>query len=292
MKTFIRRFFASTLAAIFILGLAPTAVYANDSIGVSIDGQEVIFDGQGPVIVDGRTLVPVRGVFEQLGFEVDWYGYNRQAILKSDDYLIIIIIDSAIFTANDVSHTLDVPVQIIGGSTMLPIRAVLESVGYYAEWDGGTGTILISSELVVVQEQMVPLIGDIPDYIAIRSVQYSTALTELDLSELGLTDEDIIPLRYMTNLEALLLRVNQITNITPLTDLTKLTYLDLRWNHISDITPLEGLTNLRELWLFNNYISDITPLAELTSLEWLSLWGNPITDRSPVAHVENITGRP
>ena len=40
---------------------------------------------------------------------------------------IVITIDNAIFTANDINHLLDVPAQVIGGSTMIPHRAVLES---------------------------------------------------------------------------------------------------------------------------------------------------------------------
>lgn len=59
--------------ALLAFALIPTAVYAADSnIRVTVDGQLVAFEGQYPAIVDGRTLVPVRGVFEQLGFTVDW----------------------------------------------------------------------------------------------------------------------------------------------------------------------------------------------------------------------------
>ncbi|MDR2182676.1 MAG: copper amine oxidase N-terminal domain-containing protein, partial [Clostridiales bacterium] len=78
-----RRIATLILTVIFAFGLGAAAVYANDgnTISVAIEGVAVDFDGQGPVIVDDRTLVPVRGVFEQLGFEVDWDGDARQAIL-------------------------------------------------------------------------------------------------------------------------------------------------------------------------------------------------------------------
>lgn len=131
---------AFTLALLF----AVVPVYASD-ISVTVEGVPVAFGDQPPVIVDGRTLVPVRGVFETLGFNVNWDGETGQATLTSENYTVVLTIGSAAFTTNGVSHTLEVPAQSIGGRTMLPIRAVLESVGYYLAWDGGARTVLISS---------------------------------------------------------------------------------------------------------------------------------------------------
>ena len=143
-----KRLISITLALIFILALVPINAVAQD-ISVEINGQRVIFDGQGPVIVDGRTLVPVRGVFEQLGFDVSWERYlPNTATLRSDTHLVHIQIGSAAFTTNGVSHTLDVPAQIIGGRTMLPIRAVLESVGLSVGWDVGRQTVLVSHDVI------------------------------------------------------------------------------------------------------------------------------------------------
>jgi hypothetical protein len=139
-----KKFFA-LLVFTGILTIFSATAFANDEIGVSIEGQAVEFPGgQGAVIVDGRTLVPVRGVFEMLGFDVDWDGDTRTAILTSADYELRITIDSVSFTANGTSYTLDVPAQLIGGRTMVPIRMPLESVGFYLGWDNATRTVLIS----------------------------------------------------------------------------------------------------------------------------------------------------
>jgi len=108
--------------------IMPVSLYANE-ISVTINGQQVSFADQGPVIIDGRTLVPVRGVFEALGFDVGWNQTTQTATLTSADYAVIITVGSSAFTTNGISHNLDVPAQIIGGRTMLPIRAVVESVG-------------------------------------------------------------------------------------------------------------------------------------------------------------------
>ncbi|MCL1883353.1 MAG: copper amine oxidase N-terminal domain-containing protein [Defluviitaleaceae bacterium] len=85
------------LMVTFILTLTPITIFAN-GISVTIDGQRVIFDRQQPTIVDGRTLVPVRGVFEHLGFEVDWAGDTRTVSLARPAHQVFITIDQAQFT--------------------------------------------------------------------------------------------------------------------------------------------------------------------------------------------------
>jgi len=133
------------MAVLSVLILIPTiAVYANQ-IRVTADGQPVDFAGQQPVIVDGRTLVPVRAVFEHLGFVVEWDTPTQTATITRGNDIILITIGSAEFTTNGDSHMFDVQAQIIGGSTMVPIRLPLESVGYNLNWDGTTNTVLITS---------------------------------------------------------------------------------------------------------------------------------------------------
>lgn len=43
----------------------------------TVNGKEIVLDVP-PVIIDGRTLVPVRFVSESLGAEVEWDGNRRQ----------------------------------------------------------------------------------------------------------------------------------------------------------------------------------------------------------------------
>jgi len=120
-------------------------VPTTNAINVTINNTPVNFTDQAPTIVDGRTLVPVRGVFEALGFGVSWNEQARQVTLSRASDTIVITVDSATFTTNGTRHTLDVPAQIIGGRTMLPIRAVLESVGYDLGWNEATRTVVIST---------------------------------------------------------------------------------------------------------------------------------------------------
>jgi hypothetical protein len=129
--------------------ITPTAT--PDTISVTIDGTPVNFPDQSPAIVDGRTLVPVRGVFEALGFEVEWNAEHQVVSLARYDIGINLGIGGTFFsticmnTKDTANHSLDVPAQLIGGRTMLPIRALVESAGYSVDWDGATSTVVITS---------------------------------------------------------------------------------------------------------------------------------------------------
>ena len=125
------------------------ATFPVPPIVVTINGQRVNFADQAPVAVDGRTLVPVRGVFEMLGFDVDWDNATNTAIISSVDYEMRITIGSNVFTVNGTEHNLDVPAQSIGGRTMVPIRLPLESVGKEVDWNGATSTVIITVPIII-----------------------------------------------------------------------------------------------------------------------------------------------
>jgi len=141
-----KRLLASVLACIVILLFAP-ALYATEhntnEITVMVGGQQVDFPDQDPFIINGRTLVPIRGVFEALGFTAEWCGQTQQITVSNIDTVIVLTIGSYSFTTNGVAHSLDVPPLLYNGRAMLPLRHVLESIGLHTHWDGSRRTISI-----------------------------------------------------------------------------------------------------------------------------------------------------
>jgi len=123
---------------------ASASVYASE-INVDVGFDTVEFRDQRPALVDGRTLVPIRDVFEHLGFHVDWHQAARAVTIVGNGNVAVIVIGSNTFTVNGIEHALDVPAQIIGGSTMLPLRAVLTHFGYYVGWNANTSTVQVSA---------------------------------------------------------------------------------------------------------------------------------------------------
>ncbi|WP_429310990.1 stalk domain-containing protein [Paenibacillus mucilaginosus] len=111
---------------------APAPETNGPEIHVFFKGQELQFSETQPVIKDGSTLVPFRKLFETLGFTVSWVenGAVRQAVGTKDGLTIKLTIDSTTASVNDQNVALEVPAQIMGGSTMVPLRFVAENSGY------------------------------------------------------------------------------------------------------------------------------------------------------------------
>ena len=135
------KMFLSTFALVLAFGIFTPAVLHANEIFVTVNNEQVNFADQNPVIVDGRTLVPIRGVFEALGFEVHWHQETQTVTLTNAPYIVVITVGSPVFTTNGEEFELDVPAQIINGRTMLPIRAVVESLGMAVMWNQVSDTV-------------------------------------------------------------------------------------------------------------------------------------------------------
>jgi len=143
----IKRFLLAFLVLTFVFPTLLISAANPNHIRVSVDRAYVNFPNNiHPENIGGRVLVPARGVFEMLGFYVQWDGTNQRVILSRHDYNIILTIGSTTFTVNDATHQLEVPAQILhGGTTFLPLRHPLEAIGYTLEWNGSTQTVQIST---------------------------------------------------------------------------------------------------------------------------------------------------
>ncbi len=95
-------------------------------------------------------------------------------------------------------------------------------------------------------------------------------------------------LSYCSDLKALDLGHNDITDISFLSGMPKLKYLILADNEISDITPLESLKELEYLELFMNDITDLTPLTKLPNLIDLNLCQMRLDDITPLYEMKQL----
>jgi len=81
----------------------------------------------------------------------------------------------------------------------------------------------------------------------------------------------------MTNLSALLLQFNQLTNLTLPADLNQLTHINLNGNRLTSPTLPPGLTSLAFLNLTDNQLTNLTLPPDVQQLIGLFCGGNPFT---------------
>lgn len=100
-----------------------------------------------PVLEDGRTLVPLRAIFEAMGATVEWEQTTKTITGTQGDNIIILQLDNKIATINGEKIELDVPAKAINGSTLVPVRFIVESLGAEVDWDKVSKTVLINSNI-------------------------------------------------------------------------------------------------------------------------------------------------
>ena len=122
---------------------AENIFYTNkdDKVKVMINNQLEIFDVE-PQIIDSRTMVPMRQIFEDVGAVVEWDDATKTVTARrkvSDNYgidetTVSLTIGSNKITINGEEQTMDVVPQIVGGRTMVPVRFISEALGAKVDW--------------------------------------------------------------------------------------------------------------------------------------------------------------
>lgn len=118
----------------------------DDSVDIMVNGEFIDweeYDGVGPVIEDGRTLVPLRTVSENLGAVVDWDEKAKSIAVTYEDMFIKMAVDIGEAYVDGDEIVLDTPPVIVNGRTLVPLRFVAESMGLHVEWEPESRTVII-----------------------------------------------------------------------------------------------------------------------------------------------------
>ncbi len=269
---------------------------AESKINVSLDTKNIVFKNAIPVIINGRTLVPLRDIFESMDCKVSWEGETRTVTAVKDENVIVLSIDNKLAKINDDIIELDVAPTIINSSTMVPVRFIAESLGAKVDWDASSKTVIITSNPTDEKNNEVVVFNDINLETVVRDkINKPTGdILRNDLHSIEYLDasgEEIISIegiQYLSNINTLILSENNITDISPLASLKSLKVLSLNNNLIKDIEPVSSLENLNELYVSNNQIIDINSLANLKNLTTLNIYYNAIIDISSLTMLNNL----
>src|SRR5687768_11564544 len=121
------------LILVVLVTLMPSRASAQ-GITVEVDGAVVAFD-QPPIVIGGRLLIPLRGVFERLGADVEWRPESQLVVAQRGPTTIVLQPGVTSARVNGQPVSLDVPAMIVRGRTLVPLRFVGEALGASVDWD-------------------------------------------------------------------------------------------------------------------------------------------------------------
>ena len=110
--------------------------FAHPPITVYVNGEKISFD-QPPIIQNDYTLVPMRKIFEALDAQVIWDEAEQTVLaLHQGDSILLRIGEAGLYKNGALVYTMPVPAQLLQERTLVPLRAVAESLGASVGWDG------------------------------------------------------------------------------------------------------------------------------------------------------------
>lgn len=112
-------------------------------IKVKLNDKYLSFDVD-PIIENGRTLVPMRAIFEYLGSKVDWYPETQTVIGYRDNMFIKLQIGNKTVYKNGKGYKIEAAPIIKDGRTLVPIRFISQSFGLVVDWDDENRTVLLN----------------------------------------------------------------------------------------------------------------------------------------------------
>lgn len=100
-----------------------------------------------PLIINGRTLMPIRALVEEMGGIAEWDGVLKNVRISCNNRVVEMHIGSKYIMVDGNEDILEVEPLIVDGRTMIPLRKVIEAIGGEITWDESSKTIEIKYNL-------------------------------------------------------------------------------------------------------------------------------------------------
>jgi len=122
---------------------SPVEIFVYEVI-VILDGRRLSFE-VAPFLVNGRVLVPLRAIFEELGASIDWDNAKKTVKATKGDAVVELALGSTSPTVNGSVVPIDQPGVVVGGRILVPLRFVAEAFGVTVDWDPASQTATIAN---------------------------------------------------------------------------------------------------------------------------------------------------
>lgn len=142
-----KRMLRYLVAAVLTLCVAQAVAFAEAPVTVQLDGQNVAFTDAQPQIVNDRTFLPVRAVFEAMDATVDFEDGVVTATRGGRTVKMTVGSTAATLTKDGATTalTMDVApfIDPALSRTYVPVRFAAQALGANVGWDGAKRTVII-----------------------------------------------------------------------------------------------------------------------------------------------------
>lgn len=125
---------------------------ASPFIQVKINGVNLKTDVY-PTIINDRTMVPMRAIFEALGADIDWDADMNLVSAVKDNTKVSIRLNSKYAYINGQEKVLKAIPVLLDGRTMVPARFIAESLGEKVEWDAVNRIVYVGSKTPIATKE-------------------------------------------------------------------------------------------------------------------------------------------
>lgn len=133
----------SLLMVMCMVTVMTGTAFAKPSLQVYIDGKKMQSEAK---ILQSRTMVPFRDVFEGLGAEkILWDKDTKTVTGIKGDTAVTLSIGNPVAFVNGQPETLEVEPTIVGSSTLVPLSFISQKMGYKVAWQGKSKMVQIMS---------------------------------------------------------------------------------------------------------------------------------------------------
>ncbi len=168
----------------------PTALINGVPKRIDNDDTNVV-----PVVnEDERTMVPIRFIAEAFNAVVGWDEAAQQVSIEKDGTTILMTIGSSSYTVDGAAKEMDTAAVIENERTLVPLRAISESLGLEVYWNDGLivvsdKAVELSDEAAAAEKEMIKS-APVPERIVPQAINDGEKFYPNQLDVFGVTASD------------------------------------------------------------------------------------------------------
>ncbi|KJD44132.1 N-acetylmuramoyl-L-alanine amidase family protein [Paenibacillus terrae] len=136
-----------------LIGLWPSSSHVNAAgADLFLDGKRIEAPADAkPEMVNGKVMVPLRVVGEQLGYQFKWEPQAYKISIQKNSTDMSMYVGRTSADVNGKTVNLDAPPVLRGNSTMVPLRFVGEQMGLKVDWNNKNKSVNLSQKVATQQ---------------------------------------------------------------------------------------------------------------------------------------------